>query len=138
MTRYVLVLCTLLFSFRVGAQAWQHWHPVSWLPPDESFQGSAMPYGLLLASQLLILALMLRVCLRIFHGGFAPHANRGRALLALGVLYLVAMLMRLGIGIAVPEASPWFRAWLPTAFHFVLAAFLIGLARLHLRHAPVL
>lgn len=133
MTRYVLVLCTFFFALRTLAQALQIGSPVTWLPQADAFQGSELPYPLLLGAQVAILALMLRVCLRVLRGGFIARVREGRVLFVSGAIYMIAMLGRLGIGLTVPAAASWFRAWIPTAFHLVLATFILTLAHLHLR-----
>lgn len=51
---------TALFALRVFAQALQYWAPIDSLPDVAAFQGSNLPYPVLLSSQLLILLLMCR------------------------------------------------------------------------------
>ncbi|MDB5802156.1 MAG: hypothetical protein JWL63_3095 [Rhodocyclales bacterium] len=35
---------------------------------------------------------------------------------------------RLVVGLAIPEASAWFSAWIPAVFHVLLASFVLTLA----------
>jgi hypothetical protein len=95
------------------------------LPPFDAFQGSNLSYPLLLGSQVAILAVM------VF---FSIRPRGGRVLLWLGSFYMAGSLARIAVGLAVPGAHPWFSAWIPAAFHVVLAAYVLVLARFH-RHA---
>lgn len=120
LSAFPLWLLTFLFSLRVAGQAIQRWAPQSWLPPFDAFQGSDLPYWFLLFVQLLILAAMAFYSLR-------PRG--GRVLLWIGGLYMAGSLLRIMIGLAVPDAHPWFRAWISGVFHLVLAAYLLVLGR---------
>lgn len=134
-SRPYAVVCWVLaaaFAARVIGQALQRTLPQPFLPPADSFQGSALPYGLLLAIQLFILALMLRYAIRLHHGVLRPDRRAGVALASFGGLYMAAALGRIGVGLAVPAAHAWFSAWIPAAFHVVLAAFVVTTAALHL------
>src|SRR4051794_2834717 len=86
---YAVILCALSLSFllRVGGQALQRWAPQALLPPFAAFQGSRMPYGLLLASQVAILAVMASVCWRVWTGRLTPNRGTGRLLAWAGGLY---------------------------------------------------
>ena len=128
LSTFLLWLLTFLFSLRVAGQAIQRWAPQSWLPPFDAFQGSNLPYWFLLSVQLAILAAMAFYNLRRPAGG--------RVLFWLGVIYMTGSLARIAVGLAVPDAHPWFRAWISGVFHIVLAAYLLVLsapARFHSR-----
>jgi len=127
-------LC-LLFSLRVIGQALQLWLPQSFLPPFSAFQGSNLPYWSLLLSQLVILAVMGRVSWRVTKGLLVPRRRLGNILGWLGGVYMVTMLARLVIGLALPAAAPWFKAWIPSVFHVVLAAFLLTVSVYHRRES---
>jgi hypothetical protein len=58
----------VLFAARVAGQALQLCLPQSFLPPFHAFQGSNLPYALLLAAQLAILALMAVTGWRVYRG----------------------------------------------------------------------
>jgi hypothetical protein len=119
----LLWLLTILFSLRVAGQAIQRWAPQSWLPPFDAFQGSSLPYGVLLASQLVILAAM---------AWFAFHIPKPRRLLLwAGGVYMAGSLARIAVGLLVPNAPAWFSTWIPASFHVVLAAYLLTLAHHH-------
>jgi len=129
----VLWLLTSLFTVRVLGQAVQHWAPQPFLPPFSQFQGSSLPYGLLLSVQLVILALMGFVSWRVQTGKFVPSLRAGMVLEWLGGIYMAGSLTRIAVGLAVPAAPDWFRTWIPAIFHIVLAGFVLTLAAHHLR-----
>lgn len=124
---------TALFAGRVLAQAIQFVHPVDVLPPFAAFQGSALPYAVLLPAQLVILGTMLASTLAVGMGSHVPTPARGQLLAWFGALYLTGSGLRLGIGVLVPDAAPWFRAWISGAFHLVLASFVLVFADCHRR-----
>lgn len=131
--RYALLLwlLSLLFALRVLGQAVQFWTTVPWLPGFESFQGSGLPYWALLLAQVLILSFLVRNASRVQRGRVAPRRETGRVLMLLGGVYLAGSLARIAIGL-LPGAPGWFRAWIPGAFHLVLAGYVMTLAAHHL------
>ena len=133
-TRYALVLWlfALLFALRVLGQAIQFWTTVPWLPGFKSFQGSGLPYWALLLAQVLILTFAVRHAWRVERGMVEPRRARGSVLFWLGGIYLAGSLGRIAAGL-VPGASDWFRAWIPGAFHVVLAGYVLTLGAYHLR-----
>ncbi|MES2353197.1 MAG: hypothetical protein V4568_02145 [Pseudomonadota bacterium] len=62
-----------------------------------------------------------------------PRRHLGNILAWLGGVYMVTMLARLAIGLALPTAAPWFKAWIPGVFHVVLAAFVLTVSVYHRR-----
>lgn len=133
---YVLVLGLLTFAFllRVLAQALQYWEPQPWLPAFNRFQGSGTPYWLLLSSQVLILAVMVRTTLRVHFGAPAPRRSAVRLLAWGGSIYMAGSLARLGVGLTFPAPAPWFTAWISAVFHVVLAGFVLTLAAYYARN----
>ena len=131
--RTFLILSTLtcLFAMRVVAQAMQRWHALPFLPPFDAFQGSALPYELLLSVQIVILAVMARLAWQVRADKLQRRASVGRALTIAGWIYCSVMLIRLCVGIAAPAAPGWFKAWIPGVFHLVLAASVLALAAHH-------
>ncbi len=127
-------LLTLLFSLRVAGQALQRWKPQPFLPPFHSFQGSHMPYSVLLPAQLLILTVMFCCSWRAQRGTGFAGGRTATALLWCGALYMAASVARLAIGLGFPAAAPWYRAWISDVFHLVLAGFVLVLAA-HQRRA---
>lgn len=124
----LLTLLTALFALRVAVQAIQYWTPLPFLPPHDWFQGSRLPYGLLLVAQLLILAVMVRAIVQIVQGRRYRSPGQVRFLTGAAVLYLLAALGRAAIGLFWPDAHPWFRSPVSVVFHLVLAAFVALLA----------
>jgi hypothetical protein len=131
--RYALLLgsLTLLFALRVAAQALQRWAPVDWLPPFRDFQGSGIPYWLLLALQVLIFAMMLAVTFDVEGGQRRRNPRASTMLRWIGGLYMAGSLGRIAVGLALPGAPAWFTTWIPAIFHVVLATFVLTLAAYH-------
>jgi len=130
---YALILGFLcvLFALRVAGQAIQRWVPLSFLPPSDAFQGSELPYALLLSIQLFLLALMLGVTSRVYGDALRKSARAAHRLGWIGGIYMAGSLVRLAVGLAFDEAPDWFTAWIPAGFHLVLAAFVLTLAAYH-------
>jgi len=105
---FVMALLTGLFALRVAGQAVQFWMPRSFLPAFDAFQGSNLGYSTLLLIQLLILALMLRTCLRVGTGISVPNRRFGHGLAWFGGIYMAGSLARIVIGTLVPSAAAWF------------------------------
>ncbi|WP_372725673.1 hypothetical protein [Immundisolibacter sp.] len=129
----LLALLTVFFALRVVGQALQACLPQPWLPPFAQFQGSGLGYATLLSSQLLILTVMVRLSWRVHTGALRRHAGTGRVLAWIGAVYLGGSLLRIAVGLALPSAPAWFRAWIPGAFHLVLAGFILVVADFHQR-----
>ena len=120
---------TLLFFLRVLGQALVAFAGVTFLPPMEAWYSGLVPYPVLLPAQVAILALMLAVNLAISRGrGYAaePRAWLGRPLRWFAVVYAAAMVLRLLLTTG---------GRIPTAFHFVLAAYLLVLSDYQMRLA---
>jgi hypothetical protein len=129
----VMWLLSFLFAGRVLGQALQRWLPQSFLPSFHEFQGSNLPYWLLLSAQLVIMAAMVRFSWRAQTGRLMPNRRAGRVLAWAGAIYMMGSLARLAIGLALPDPPAWFTAWIPAIFHVVLAGFVLTLAMYHLR-----
>jgi len=114
-----------LFGFRVVAQAVQRVHELPYLPPFDAWHGGVLPYPLLLASQIVIFALLIFVLRRLRTTGIAPARWRYRACFALGGAYFAFMFVRLAAGLTVFADHPWFSKTIPAFFHLVLAGFLL-------------
>jgi hypothetical protein len=118
---------TLLFTVRVLGQAIQRWSPRSYLPSFSAFQGSGLQYPLLLCAQVVILALMVRVARRVAAGTLSSSPRQRKFLAGFGGLYMAGSVLRIVIGVTIPAAPHWFKAWIPAFFHLVLAGFVINL-----------
>jgi hypothetical protein len=134
---YVLLLLLCLFAFRVVAQLVQAWHPVDFLPPYAAWHSGAVPYGLLVGVQGVILAACLRIVWGVFKGTITPSTPKGKILNALGIIYLIGMCARLLVGLTIAPDHYWFSARLPTVFHLVLASFVILYGRFHLKNSQL-
>jgi hypothetical protein len=121
-----------LFALRVAGQFLVAFFGVQWLPPMQRWYSGLMPYEYLLPSQILILALMAKICADFTRGrGFFVRPRRFFAgpWLWFGWLYLAVMLARYALQLAFrPEA-----AVIPIFFHWVLAAFVILVGLWHRR-----
>jgi hypothetical protein len=123
-----------LFAFRVVAQ------PLSLvvdagLPSFESWHSATLPYGVLLASQVLILLAMGWANHRLRAGLLEPRRSIGFAALTFGGIYFAAMVARLVLGLTVLSHSRWFASAVPTVFHLVLAGWLLVYGHFHLSFA---
>ena len=122
---HVVGLLSFAFLLRVMGQAVQKWTPVAFLPPFEEWQGSALPYPVLLGAQILILAIALWVVLRMY--ALRPVVGRlwRRAVAVLGAVYFVTMAVRIILGLSVMSDSEWFTSWISSSLHLALATNLI-------------
>lgn len=127
----VLALLTGLFFLRIAGQFIQALAPQAFLPDFGAFQGSALSYGALLLSQIVILTAMAISTSKVFRCRSRPSANTARWLLWLGAIYMVVSLGRIAIGLVGEDPHLWFRAWIPAFFHVVLASFVLTLGRFH-------
>ncbi len=124
---------TLLFFLRILCQMLQLWLPQDFLPPFNAFQGSSLPYWILLPAQLAILTLMVRFSLCLQHSKLVPNRRTGLILAWMGGAYMAGSLGRICVGLVVPAAPPWFSTWIPAVFHVVLASFVLTLGVYHVR-----
>ena len=131
--RYAWALGALtgLFALRVAGQALQRWAPLPDLPAFDEFQGSALPYWLLLAIQLFLLALMGSITSDVAAGTRRRNRHAARVLAWLGGIYMAGSLGRIAAGLVLADPAPWFTAWIPAFFHVILAGFVLTLAAYH-------
>jgi len=127
-----LWLLTGLFALRVSGQFVQSCFHTDWLPAFEQWQGSRLPYPLLLTIQGLILVIQCRVNFKAAAGSLIPTPPLGLLLLVLGAIYFITMAIRLAVGLSLYPEHPWFGKWIPALFHLVLASYLLLLGRIHL------
>ena len=131
-----LYLALGLFVLRVLAQPLALILPAGTLPSFESWHSGALPYPLLVAAQIAILAWLCLTAWRVARGAVRPHRKRGKLWIAAACVYGGAMGLRLLLGATVFEDIRWFASPLPTVFHFVLAGYLFAYGRFHVRGAP--
>jgi len=126
-----LWLLSGLFLLRVMAQLAVLFVEIPYLPPFERWHSGTLPYGVLLACQLAILLVMIRVALGISFGRVAPVNGLGAILLSIGTAYFGLMCIRLTLGLTVLSGHHWFTSHIPTVFHLVLATFVLLLGKFH-------
>ncbi len=130
---YGLLALWLVFCFRVGAQLLQRFSPVSFLPDFEAWHSGALPYGLLVTLQILIIAFCFRIIFTFLKGTVHPETRSGKLYLIFGLTYFSIMLFRLGAGLTFAPDHPWLGARIPTIFHLVLASFLLVVGQFHFK-----
>jgi uncharacterized protein len=111
----------------VAGQALVVFLDVEFLPPNEAWYSGLMPYAYLLPSQILIIALMTKICLDFTRGrGWFYQPKRALAVewLWFGYVYLAAMIAR--------AIFLWDHP-IPIVFHWVLATFVITVGLSHRR-----
>ena len=126
-----LWLLLVLFVFRVLGQLVQARFAFPFLPGFEQWQGSSLPYSVLLASQLLVLLLFAFIAWRFSNGRMVPCPKAGVMLLTLGGLYFTIMFARLVLGFTLLSQSHWFASHIPAFFHLVLASFILLVGHFH-------
>ena len=118
-------MLSVVFLLRVAGQAIQRWFPVEFLPPFEAWQGSGLPYFVLLACQVAILALLASVIRGMMRQRRVLSATASRCVMVIGFVYFAGTALRLILGITVFDDNRWFTAWISTALHLDLAAIVI-------------
>lgn len=134
--RFAPLLWTLLalFFLRVTGQVLVAFFGIDFLPPMEEWYSGLMPYELLLPSQVVIIALMTKICVDFTRGkGYFVVPRRFFAVywLYFGYLYLAVMVARYPLHMYLSPESRWFGGTIPILFHWVLAAFVIAVGRYH-------
>jgi hypothetical protein len=114
-----------LFVLRVIGQALVVFSDVRFLPPMEAWYSGLMPYEYLLPSQLLIIAVMAKICADFTRQRgyfYEPKRFFAKEWLWFGYVYLAAMIAR--------AVFLWDHP-IPIFFHWVLAAFVITVGHSH-------
>lgn len=119
---------TLLFLLRVLGQMLVAFFQVPFLPPMPHWYSGLLPYPLLLPSQLLILALQVKINRDLAQGrGWfqRPRPRLGLGLQYFSYGYAIVMVLRYGITMALYPDRRWLgEGTIPVVFHWVLAAYL--------------
>lgn len=126
-----LLVLLALFVFRVAAQLAQAVYSVSFLPSYEAWHSGALPYPLLVASQLAIIAFCGRIVWQFHSKTVQVSRIAGLVYLGLGGVYFAVMVFRLAAGYSFAAGHPWLGAHLPAIFHLVLASFLLVVGFFH-------
>lgn len=129
----VLWALTALFCLRVVGQPLAAVAPVAGLPPFDAWHSGALPYPVLLVTQLAIVAWLVWTTRAVHSGTVRWRRAVGAGLVGLSCVYGGAMAARLVLGATFLRDVPWFARPVPTVFHLVLAAYLGIYGRLHLR-----
>lgn len=133
----LLWLLLALFVLRVVLQMLVAFVGVDFLPPMRQWYSGLMPYEYLLPSQLIIIALMVKICANFTRGaGFFVSPRRFFAVywLRFGYVYLAVMLARYPLQRALHPEARWYDGTIPIVFHWVLAIFVILVGLHHRRH----
>ncbi|HLK59947.1 MAG TPA: CocE/NonD family hydrolase [Chthonomonadaceae bacterium] len=133
----VLWLLSSAFLLRVLGQILVVFLHVSFLPPAEEWYSGLMPYGPLLVSQILILALMVKINLNFTRGTglfFRPHRRFGIGLAIFAAIYFAIMVIRYAVTMSLYPRERWTGGSIPTFFHWVLAGYLLVIALHHWKY----
>ena len=128
-----LILLTVLFVLRVLAQLVQILEEVAFLPALELWQGSSLPYPVLLVSQVVIISIQIVVISRVRRGLIRPRTWKINLCYWFGGMYFSIMVVRLLAGLSFLSDNSWFNKSLPAVFHIVLASYILILGH-HIRH----
>lgn len=131
-----LWLLLALFMCRVVGQGLVAFFDVGFLPPMAAWQSGLMDYPWLLGSQLVIVLVYGKICLDFSRGrgvAVVPRRRLGQGLLVFGGWYLLAMMTRYVVRMALYSQERWTGGSIPTFFHWVLAGFLLVLGAYHWR-----
>lgn len=124
----IMTVLGALFLLRVVGQALMTYTEVGGLPAVKHWPSGLLPYPVLLASQLVILGLMLVMIGDVCRGQgrFAgPHPRIGRVIWWFGCVYLASMIARYALTMALRPEWRWFEHSIPILFHCVLAVYLL-------------
>jgi hypothetical protein len=130
-----LGLLAALFAGRVAGQALVALTGTTALPPMSAWASGLVPYPLLLAIQVGLLAIQALVCRDVWRGrGWfgGPRPGWGPRLRAAGAVYAGVMLARYAITMGLHPERRWLgTGTIPVVFHWVLAAFFLTLGHFH-------
>lgn len=125
-----------VFFLRVVGQALVAFFGVGFLPPMQAWYSGLVPYSALLPAQIVIMALMLKICTDFTReaGLFVrPHRFFAVHWLVFGYLYLAVMVVRYPIQMVRDPESRWFGGTIPIFVHWALAVFVILIGLHHRR-----
>lgn len=116
-----------LFALRVAGQVLVAFFSVQFLPSMEAWYSGLMPYEYLLPSQVILIAVMAKICIDFTRERgyfYEPKRWLAKEFLWFGYVYLAAMIAR--------AVFLWDHP-IPIVFHWVLAAFVIAVGVSHRR-----
>ena len=121
--RNLLIWLMGIFVLRVVLQWFLQYRDIGVLPSFDLWHSETLPYARLLVLQGLVLLFMLGA---IVHVSRKHAAHRfGQCLSFVGWLYVLVMSYRLLAGYFQLHTHSWFDGAIPTAFHFIIAAFVL-------------
>ena len=129
-----LWLFTVLLLARVVGQLVVVLYAPKWLPPMKQWQSGLVSYPFLLASQSLVLTLMVWISIDFSRGaGFwvEPMPRLGTIVLWWSYLYFSAMIFRYIVWMWRRPDRRWLGGTIPIMFHSVVAAFQWTFATYH-------
>jgi hypothetical protein len=134
----ILALLTALFFLRVLGQALVAYASVGWLPAMQHWASGLIPYPALLAIQIVMLAVMIKISTDVWRGkGFfaARRLFSTRFLIGFSAIYAGGMAVRYVLTMIFQPEMRWLGSTIPIFFHFVLAAFIYTCGKFHSRQA---
>lgn len=134
----MLSILLTLFILRVLGQLIVLIFAPSFLPPMEEWFSGLVPYPYLLTSQILIIALMIKMIRDVkaqknFWG--ASKHWLGEVLVSFGIIYLGVMIIRYCIRMTLYPLERWTGGSIPIFFHWVLASFVLTIGIFHLQNS---
>jgi hypothetical protein len=125
----ILWTCILLFLLRVVGQFEVLLLAPDWLPPMYDWYSGLIPYPILLPLQIVILMIMASVVVREMQASHHASGHWKRWVRGMAIVYFALMLLRLIVQLIRGADSVIEAGGIPVAFHWVLALFLLLLAR---------
>jgi len=123
--RALLAILAAIFALRIVAQAIARETGLGFLPSFALWHSATVPYAVLLTAQIAILVAMVAAAVSVPFATTRPRLGTG--LIIAGWLYLAVLVARLIIGVLDLSDAGWFDGAVSTAFHFLLAAFVLVL-----------
>ena len=122
-----------IFLLRVLGQAYVALYRPLALPPMGEWYSGLVPYGALLAGQIVLLMVLVVVAYDFTRQSgwfYVTDRTASGVLSLLGLAYAGAMLVRLGVRLARYPLRPWYSGRsIPIALHLVLTTILLVVAR---------
>ncbi len=125
----LLWACIVMFFLRVVGQLEVLLLAPSWLPPMNDWYSGLIPYPILLPLQIAILMLMSAVVMRERRASPCASASWQPWVRNIAIVYFAVMVLRLSVQLLRGADDFIDAGGIPVAFHWILALFLLVLAR---------
>lgn len=125
----ILWTCIVLFLLRVVGQLEVLLLAPAWLPSMHDWYSGLIPYPMLLPLQIVLLMVMAALVMREMQKGQRASGDGMPWLRKIAIIYFAVMLLRLVVQLTRGADSVIEAGGIPIAFHWVLALFLLVLAR---------